>query len=340
MIMVGFFVGSFPNRLYCQLCVKFSWSASVTVAKIDDLQLFQVASDHSGELTACNDPFQKLETNNVYILINKDLSKIFIILGAQADVRSRFIGAQAAQTVRREHTLNYKVVSVDQGQETAAFTTTTSPTVPNEQIRPQIQKQPYTKAQEPIKPSKRASKTAQRTLDYFLKEKNHSIPISEIGKDYQIQLFQVASDSSGELETCNDPSQLLIEEKVFLLLNDDLAKIFIWLGSEANVRSRFVVAQVAQTVRRARGIKYRVITVEPGKVPEDFSDSIMGLIREKESTSSVLSLREYSAELANKLLSKKSKVQQAMITTSKIKHPEEWEKGEEELELDEMPLGK
>jgi hypothetical protein len=325
---------------YSELCVRSSWLASVTAAKSDDLQLFQVDSDHSGEITACNDPFQPLEPNCVYILVNKVLSKVFIILGTQADVRSRFIGAQAAQTVRREHNLTYKVVSLDQGQETTAFTVQTSPPVPNDQTESSKQKKQLKKAPRPVKPSRKVSKIVQRTLDYFLKEKNQSIQISAIGRDNHIQLFQVASDNSGELKTCNDPSQLLIEERVFLLLNDDLSKIFIWLGSEANVRSRFVGARAAQAVRRARGIEYRVATVEPGKVPVDFSDSIMGLIREKEPNSSVLSLHEYNTELAKRLLSKQSKAPQSIIASSKIEPPEEWKKGEEELELDKMSLGK
>ncbi|MFW9917548.1 MAG: hypothetical protein ACFFGZ_18255 [Candidatus Thorarchaeota archaeon] len=312
----------------------------MTVAKSEDLQLFQVDSDHSGEITACKDPFQPLEANHVYILINKGLSKIFIILGAQADVRSRFIGAQVAQTIRREHNLTYKVASIDQGQEAAAFTVPASPPIPNEQIKPSIQKKQPEKAPRRIKPPKRVSEIVQRTLDYFLKEKSQAIPISEIGRDNHIQLFQVASDNSGELKTCNDPSQLLVEEKVFLLLNDDLSKIFIWLGSEANVRSKFVGARAAQTVRRARGIEYRVLTVEPGKVPLGFSDSIMGLIREKDSTSAVLSIHDYNAKLAKRLLSLQSKAPQSMIASSKIKSPEDWEKGEEELELEKMALGK
>ncbi|MFQ5980379.1 MAG: hypothetical protein ACE5OZ_19765 [Candidatus Heimdallarchaeota archaeon] len=266
----------------------------------DTLELFQVAEDNSGEVAVCNDPSKALDTSRVYVLINSAQAKIFIWIGSQATVRSKFVGAQAAQRIRSERNLNYRVISVGPGGESAAFDTNTSSLTSNEQVEVQVQDRPESKLAKSGKPPKTSSRKPQSPSEPAMRQLNLSDFLGQATAQETVQLFQVANDNSGELKPCSDPSMLLKEDKVFLLVNDELSRIFVWLGSEASVRARFVGAQAAQTIKRTRGIEYRTTTVELGSVPLAFSDSILRIVTTKQS-SPLLALQDYNPELATRL---------------------------------------
>lgn len=264
------------------------------------LELFQVAEDNSGEVTVCSDPSRALDSSGVYLLINSAQSKIFIWIGTQATVRSKFVGARAAQRLRKDRNLNYKVISVDPGEESTAFDTCFSSLTSNEPVEVQNQDQQESKLAKSGKQPKQSSNKAQSPSEPAMRQLAIAGFLGKSAVNNEIQLFQVANDNSGELKPCSDPCMLLKEDKVFLLVNDELARIFVWLGSEANVRARFVGAQAAQTIKRTRGIEYSTTTVEAGSVPIAFSDSILHIVAAKKS-SPLLALQDYNPELATRL---------------------------------------
>lgn len=85
-----------------------------------------------------------------------------------------------------------------------------------------------------------------------------------------LQLYKVAEDYSGELKEMKKPPDSLKSTNVYILVNDLLLKIYVWIGGETHVRARFIGAQSAQSLQRARGATYHVITVEGGDEIEEF----------------------------------------------------------------------
>ncbi|MFQ5981015.1 MAG: hypothetical protein ACE5OZ_22980 [Candidatus Heimdallarchaeota archaeon] len=89
-----------------------------------------------------------------------------------------------------------------------------------------------------------------------------------------LQLYKVAEDYSGELQEIKKPPGSLKSTNVYILVNDLLLKIYVWIGAQAHVRARFIGAQSAQSLQRARGAIYHVITVETGDKFEEFSQML------------------------------------------------------------------
>jgi hypothetical protein len=87
----------------------------------EDLQLYQVADDYSGELQEVKNPPPSLKSTSVYILVNDLFLKIYVWIGAQTNVRARFIGAQSAQSLQRVRGATYHVITVEGRDEIEEF---------------------------------------------------------------------------------------------------------------------------------------------------------------------------------------------------------------------------
>lgn len=92
------------------------------------------------------------------------------------------------------------------------------------------------------------------------------------------ELFQISDDISGELEPYNNPSQLLKKDSVYVLLDNTLKKIFLWIGQSAEVRSRFIAANAAQKLQRIKGLTHRVITIDQGEESLEFIKLISPMV--------------------------------------------------------------
>ncbi len=86
------------------------------------LKCFTVQDDGEIQPIQVNN-YEDLADDQVYLLIDHDKKHIFIWKGRSAPVRRKFISARAAQSMRNELGLTYKVISVEQGNETKAFGT-------------------------------------------------------------------------------------------------------------------------------------------------------------------------------------------------------------------------
>jgi hypothetical protein len=62
----------------------------------------------------------------------------------------------------------------------------------------------------------------------------------------------------------------LEDEEVYIVINQALRKIFLWVGIAAPARSKFVGAHSANVIQRETGIVYRVENVEPQSESSDF----------------------------------------------------------------------
>lgn len=97
-------------------------------------------------------------------------------------------------------------------------------------------------------------------------------------EETNVELLQLNNSISGALENCSNSIQLLKEDQVYILINDALKKIFIWIGSHAGVRPRFIGTNAAQRIQRIRGLTHRVVSVDQGEESVEFINSISSLI--------------------------------------------------------------
>jgi hypothetical protein len=86
-----------------------------------DLQLFHV-NIRPDELQIILDSNPSLESEQTYILINEASKQIFLWIGSKANVWARFVGACFANTLQRTKGLTYRVISIDEEEETLEFT--------------------------------------------------------------------------------------------------------------------------------------------------------------------------------------------------------------------------
>ncbi|MHA2054794.1 MAG: hypothetical protein ACW99F_14500 [Candidatus Hodarchaeales archaeon] len=92
------------------------------------------------------------------------------------------------------------------------------------------------------------------------------------------ELFQLSKEMSGELEPYNNPSKVLNKDSVYVLMDNALKKIFLWIGQSAEVRARFIASNAAQHLQRLKGLTYRVITVDQGEETNEFINIIAPMI--------------------------------------------------------------
>jgi len=94
----------------------------------------------------------------------------------------------------------------------------------------------------------------------------------------EVELYQLSDAISGELEPYNDPSHLLDNKSVYVLLVNPLKKIFLWIGQSAGVRARFIATNAAQNLQRVKGLTYRVITIDQGDESSEFVEAVTSQI--------------------------------------------------------------
>ena len=90
---------------------------------------------------------------------------------------------------------------------------------------------------------------------------------------HDIHLFCVKTNPD-EIQPLPLSSLPLKEEKVYLLVNQALRKIFLWVGLAAPARSRFVGVHSANVIQREIGITYRVENVDQQSKSTDFLQTL------------------------------------------------------------------
>jgi len=91
-------------------------------------------------------------------------------------------------------------------------------------------------------------------------------------------LFKLSEENSGELEPFKSSSRLLKKDSVYVLQDNTLKKIFLWIGRSADVRSRFIASTAAQKLRKLTGLTYRVITIDQGGESKEFLNALAPMI--------------------------------------------------------------
>ncbi|MFX0171568.1 MAG: hypothetical protein ACFE9L_06590 [Candidatus Hodarchaeota archaeon] len=90
-----------------------------------DIHLFWVKTNPD-ELHPLSVLPQPLEENEVYLVINQTLRKIFLLVGTAAPARSKFVGAHSANVIQRETGIVFRVENIEQESTSSDFLRTLS----------------------------------------------------------------------------------------------------------------------------------------------------------------------------------------------------------------------
>jgi hypothetical protein len=88
-----------------------------------------------------------------------------------------------------------------------------------------------------------------------------------------VKLMTVQSEEA-KLYSLRKPPAPLHDDQVYILINDASRKVFLWLGSRASVKAKFLGAVAANTIQRQKGMVYRVESVEQQEEPAAFLKSL------------------------------------------------------------------
>jgi len=84
------------------------------------------------------------------------------------------------------------------------------------------------------------------------------------------QIFKVNPDGTTTELTADGPiKDIMKSEEVYVIVADDIRKIFLWLGNNSNVRSKFVGAKRSQDIRGQVGLHYGSVSVDEGDEDSD-----------------------------------------------------------------------
>lgn len=91
------------------------------------------------------------------------------------------------------------------------------------------------------------------------------------------QVFKINPDgTTTEISTEGKIKDVLDTKEVYVLVADEYRKVYLWKGTESNVRSKFIGAKQSQEIRGQVGLMYAVIPLDEGEEEPDFLKLIGG----------------------------------------------------------------
>ena len=92
------------------------------------------------------------------------------------------------------------------------------------------------------------------------------------------QVFLIKSDGNTEELSSDDRpiKDILKTDECYVLVADDIRKVFLWKGLGSNVRSKFIGATRSQEIRGQVGMHYAVVPLDEGEENAEFIKIIGG----------------------------------------------------------------
>jgi cell division protein YceG involved in septum cleavage len=91
------------------------------------------------------------------------------------------------------------------------------------------------------------------------------------------QLFLINPDgTTTEITTKDSIKDVLKTDECYVLVADDIRKVFLWKGLKSSVRSKFIGAKRSQEIRGQVGMHYAVVPLDEGEEDADFVKLIGG----------------------------------------------------------------
>lgn len=92
-----------------------------------------------------------------------------------------------------------------------------------------------------------------------------------------LELYNVKDEGDLEQMTITGPiNAMLNSEMVVLLVVPQTKMIYLWKGSNAKVRRKFIAARVSQDLRGQKGLNFKVDSIDHGDEPQGFLNVVGG----------------------------------------------------------------
>jgi len=92
-----------------------------------------------------------------------------------------------------------------------------------------------------------------------------------------VQVFKINLDgTTTELKTQGPIKDVLKTEECYILVADDVRKVFLWKGLTSSVRSKFIGAKRSQEIRGQVGMHFAVVPLDETDETEEFLELIGG----------------------------------------------------------------
>jgi hypothetical protein len=93
----------------------------------------------------------------------------------------------------------------------------------------------------------------------------------------KIQVFLINPDGTTTEKTTEGPiKDILKTEECYVLVADDVRKVFLWKGLKSSVRSKFIGAKRSQEIRGQVGMHYGVVPLDESEEDAEFIQLIGG----------------------------------------------------------------
>ena len=87
-----------------------------------------------------------------------------------------------------------------------------------------------------------------------------------------MQIYDVTQSGETAFITAPTLKEALIENKVLIIVVDDLKTIYLWKGKDSPVRKKFIGARIAQAVRGECGLTFKVEPTDQDEEPQALRD--------------------------------------------------------------------
>jgi hypothetical protein len=91
------------------------------------------------------------------------------------------------------------------------------------------------------------------------------------------QVFLIIGDgTTEELASKGQIKDILKTNECYVIVADDVRKVYLWKGVESNVRSKFIGARMSQEIRGQVGMNYAVVPLDESEETDEFLKIIGG----------------------------------------------------------------
>ena len=114
-------------------------------------------------------------------------------------------------------------------------------------------------------------------------EKNHVLAIELLKRTGAKKLkFLPKDDGKDDSNTSETPlKDKLSSDACYVIVSYEYRKVYLWIGKNSNVRSKFIGAKKSQDIRRKLSNDFRVVSLNEGEEDSDFLKLMSGKITKK-----------------------------------------------------------
>ena len=77
-----------------------------------------------------------------------------------------------------------------------------------------------------------------------------------------------------EINEDNPIKELFKSDDIIFIVDSENSRVWIWKGSNANIKMKFLSTQIASKIRDRYGITYNITSVDEGSEPADLKELI------------------------------------------------------------------